>query len=313
MRKFTILVISLFSLVILFTDCKKKEQVVIPDNEAPYNGDVSKVKVENFVNRLFIDLLGREPLDAEMDGEVAAIKSAGYSRASREALITKLMTDQTYRDGDSSYYHAYYNRFFDLTKVRILDVYSDEGEYLAKQAGILENYAYIDSLNNDLHGWAVKMEKANKLRRAIKARYEYRNGVITIQEVYRRLLDNDVFEGSAWDNMYNVANYARNGFNALFFRNATQEEILKTQLMAQNGQPEYLLGMYGQSLADFYNIVTQCEEFNEGLIRYYFKSYLGRDPNTGEMYDFMTRYGGSAINVQQLQKEILSYKEYANF
>ena len=157
MRKFTILGISLFSLVILFTDCKKKEQVIIPDNEAPYNGDVSRVKVENFVNRLFIDLLGREPLDAEMDGEVAAIKSAGYSRASREALITKLMTDQTYRAGDSSYYHAYYNRFFELTKVRILDVYSDEGEYLAKQAGILANAAYIDSLNNDLHGWAVKI------------------------------------------------------------------------------------------------------------------------------------------------------------
>ncbi|HOY29297.1 MAG TPA: hypothetical protein PLR96_10010, partial [Flavobacteriales bacterium] len=40
--------------------CKKEELVVRPDNEAPDYDGVASVVVRNYVNRLFIDLLGRE-------------------------------------------------------------------------------------------------------------------------------------------------------------------------------------------------------------------------------------------------------------
>ena len=51
---------------LLIAGCKKDEAQIFTDNDAPYYDKVPSVKVRNYVNRLFIDLLGREPLDAKM-------------------------------------------------------------------------------------------------------------------------------------------------------------------------------------------------------------------------------------------------------
>ncbi len=48
-----------------FLSCKKDIEI-IADNDAPYYGELPTLLLENYVNRLYIDLIGREPLDAEM-------------------------------------------------------------------------------------------------------------------------------------------------------------------------------------------------------------------------------------------------------
>ena len=51
---------------LLIAGCTKDEAQIFTDNDAPYYDKVPSVKVRNYVNRLFIDLLGREPLDAKI-------------------------------------------------------------------------------------------------------------------------------------------------------------------------------------------------------------------------------------------------------
>ena len=52
--------------VLFFASACKKEDNIIPNNNVPYYGEIPTLLLENYVNRCYIDLLGREPLDDEM-------------------------------------------------------------------------------------------------------------------------------------------------------------------------------------------------------------------------------------------------------
>ena len=114
-----------FLLITIVYSCKKDGEI-IPDNNAPYYDGIPTVVVENYINRLFIDLIGREPLDAEMSTELAILKAAELSKSARVNLVNKLQTDATYLSGDSSYKYAYYMRFYELSKARLLEGAADD-------------------------------------------------------------------------------------------------------------------------------------------------------------------------------------------
>jgi len=86
----------------------KKDEVFIPDNEPIGGSYISTLQLENYVNRVFIDLIGREPLDAEMEVEVSLLKEKEISLEARRTLIEKLQQDETEVPGDSTYKRAYY-------------------------------------------------------------------------------------------------------------------------------------------------------------------------------------------------------------
>ena len=75
-------------LVLLALASCRKEEVVFEDNTAPAYTGVPTVQVNNYVNRLFIDLIGREPLDAEMALEVDSLEAGGLSMATRTRRVT---------------------------------------------------------------------------------------------------------------------------------------------------------------------------------------------------------------------------------
>ena len=99
----------------------KEETIVITDNQPPVVNNIPAIKIENYVNRLFIDLLGREPLDTEMASEVATLRAGDLSTSVRENLIVKLQTNTDFVEGDTSYQRAYHQHLYNLAKVRCLE------------------------------------------------------------------------------------------------------------------------------------------------------------------------------------------------
>src|SRR6218665_3290708 len=74
----------LLSVVALFVvGCKKPEQEVFTDNNIPVYTGTPTLLVENYVNRLYIDLIGREPNDAEMAADVQVLENASLSQQAR--------------------------------------------------------------------------------------------------------------------------------------------------------------------------------------------------------------------------------------
>ena len=141
-RKIKDLLILGFSVLVLFS-CEK--DVFIGDNDAPYYGGVPTVLVEFYVNRVFIDLIGREPFDEEMENEVAFLRSYDLSMEGRDSLIIKLQTDTTFIAGDSSYKFAYYHRMYEILKVRLIEGASNSEinfySYLAYQDYVADSLA----------------------------------------------------------------------------------------------------------------------------------------------------------------------------
>ncbi len=291
-------------LIVVASSCKKGE--LVPDNNAPYYDGVPTVKVQNYVNRLYIDLIGREPLDTEMINDVATLRAENLSMESRDLLITKLQTDTNYIAGDSSYFVAYYQRLYNLFKFRLLEGASDAE--IDVYMGLSQNDIFSDSLNGDSLGMQRAKLEVAKYQRVKAIPFELRSGVIDIRTAYARLLNNGVYD---FINM-NSFNFVRASFNDLFGRYPTQNEFDNSFAMVDANESRIVLGQPGQNKGDFINILVNATEFKEGLIRWAYKTFMARDATTAEvnalMQDFTT-----TLNFPRMQKEILKTDEYANF
>ena len=291
-------------LVAVASSCKKGE--LVPDNNAPYYDGIPTVKVQNYVNRLYIDLIGREPLDTEMIADVATLRAENLSMESRDLLITKLQTDTNYISGDSSYFVAYYQRLYNLFKFRLLEGASDAE--IDVYMGLSQNDIFSDSLNGDSLGMQRAKLEVAKYQRVKAIPFELRSGVIDIRIAYARLLNNGVYD---FINM-NSFNFVRASFNDLFGRYPTQNEFDNSFAMVDANESRLVLGQPGQNKGDFINILVNATEFKEGLIRWAYKTFMARDATTAEVNALMQDFN-TTLNFPNMQKEILKTDEYANF
>ena len=293
-------------ITIMLYSCKKDGEI-ISDNNAPYYDGVPTVVIENYINRLFIDLIGREPLDAEMTEELAILKGADLSTSAREALIEKLQMDTNYLPGDSSYKHAYYMRFYEMSKARLLEAVADHEIHSEFINRILSN-VLADSLAGDSFGLEINNQKVLLLKKVLDIPRDYRLDSIEIKDIYGRLLNNAVYDEI---NM-NTFNFLRASFNDLFFRYPTQSEFDNGYSMIEYDQSEILFGVSGQNKGDFISILVNSKEFYEGMVKWLYQTLLAREPSTTEVVGHMQTFYVDH-DVQKLQRNIMATDEYANF
>lgn len=295
----------------LVTACQK-DPALVPDNEPPNPDNVPTVLIENYVNRMFIDLIGREPLDAEMDSMVEFLKENDLSMTAREAVIERLQSDTTWVEGDTSYRHAYYQRFYDMSKARIIEGESDAE--IHEEIDLLERAFLVDSLNGDtvpagnfITSAEAKLE-IEKLENVLFIKRQYRGDSIEVDEICRRLCNNSVYDEI---NM-NTFNFIRATFDNLFYRFPTSAEFGAAWEMCEKNHSANLFGMNGQTKGDFLQIVTGSREFYEGMIQWAYLNLLARFPTSAEtgalMDDFYSNH-----DFQNVQKKIMVTNEYANF
>ena len=304
-----ILALAAIGMVMIFSHCRKTEEVpgdLIPNNRAPYYDRIPTVLVNNYVNRLFIDLIGREPLDVEMEEEVSKLKAANLSFEARDSLIRKLQFDTTFREGDSSYKAAYYNRLYELFKVKMLEGASDYD--ILRERGLIYGTLIHDSLAGDYYSLAISWDKINKLDNVLEIDEDLREDSIEISHAFARLLDNAVYDRI---NM-NTFNFLRASFNDLFGRYPTQSEFDAGFEAVEYNQAAVIFGRYATNKGEFIDILVNSKEFYEGMIRWTYTGLLAREPNTFEVNDAMFTFYYDH-DLPALQRTILVTDEYANF
>lgn len=291
-------------LVLLLSACKKEEVVVRPDNQAPDYDAVPTVVVQNYVNRLFIDLLGREPVDVEMNAEVAALESANLSSDARIALVNKLMTNTAFVEGDSSYQHAYAQRTYESFKARFLEGVSDD--VIDGFIGNAAQAALEDSLSGDAQGASASNSALQRLLRLKNSRTHYREGLITAVEMAKRMMFNDVYDEI---NM-NSFNFINASFDNLLFRYPTDAEFNASYAMVDASSAAILFGLSAQNKGGYLDILVNSAEGHEGLVRMFYRSFLGREPSTYEAYQLTTSFA-TDNDLRRMQRTILVGDEYA--
>lgn len=309
MRKF--LVIIALSAVIV--SCKKTETVTFTNNNIPGYDGVPTLLIENYVNRLFIDLIGREPTNQEMSTEVASLEAGGLSSTSRSALVDKLMTSTAPIDGDTSYAHAYAQKFYDDNKARFLDG-------IAENQVFEEYYLYYgisvqDSLAGNMLSYEINRDYSNRAKDVILSKEQFRLGQITCAEMCSRMCYNTMY-----DNLHMGSfNYVNATFDDLFYRYPTDVEMDEAydavEGVPSDGEGDiagYLFGELFSTKKEYLDVLIDSEEYAEGMIRWCYLSLLSREPSTAEVYSKLSVLI-NGMNIKAVQKSILITDEYAGF
>ena len=284
----------------------KKDPVYFGDNDPPYYEGIADVLIENYVNRIFIDLIGREPLDGEMTSEVNALKVANLSMESREVLITKLQTDESFIAGDGSYKQAYYQRVYDLSKARFMEAASDAeiNTYL----GIIQNRVNVDSAAGLLDEAEFGRAEVAKLQAVLNSNDDYRNGLIEIKDMCGYMINNDVYD----DINMNTFNFINASFDNMFFRFPTEVEFFAGFNMVEHNTPGSIFGLSGQNKDEYIAILNTSREFYQGMIIWVYQQALAREPSAEEVALLMEDFFESH-DLQAVQVDVLKTDEYAQF
>ena len=284
----------------------KREDNIIPNNNAPYYGEIPTLLLDNYVNRCYIDLLGREPLDNEMIEDVKFLRDNEVTIESRDQLLYKLQFDTTFIEGDSSYNQAYFHRFYELVKVRLIE--GAANSYInSENANWLFEYEK-DSIAGNMINAYKRLLEYNKLNDILKSEKQYRNGLISVSEYHRRMVYNSIYD----DINMNTFNYINAIFDNLLFRYPTSYEFNECKLMIDDNSTQILMGASGNCKYDVTTIICNSDEFYEGLVNWSFITFLGREANVQERDELMNNLI-TFNDYQRIQRIILSSDEYAHF
>ena len=291
--------------MVTIVGCKKDPELV-PDNNAPYYSEVSDLLIENYINRVYIDQIGREPFDTEMASEVQTLKAADLSFEAREAMILKLQTSTDFVPGDGSYKQAYYNRLYEQGKARFMEAASNAE--INEVMGPIASGILNDSLNGNWEGVYIRYEQVNKLQAVLNSEEKYMNGELEIKDVCAAMINNALYD----EIHMNTFNFVNASFDNLFFRFPTEQEFFAGFNMIEYNQPANVLGQAGQNKDEYVDILVNSREFYEGLIVWSYQVLLARVPSTTETNTLMIDLY-AYHDLQKLQRAIMITDEYAHF
>ena len=179
---------------------------------------------------------------------------------------------------------------------------------IGEQMGPLSFSIYVDSLNENYVGMTNGKQELKKYQDLLDAEWQFRDSLITIKEVYRRMMFNGIYDII---NM-NTFNFINASFDNLFFRFPTDYEFYTGYNMIETNTSGILLGQPGQNKSDYLNILVSSDEFYEGLIIFEYRNLLARFPETDETSRLIEDLVLTE-NLPLVQQEIMITDEYAHF
>lgn len=290
----------------LLSSCTKTENKVFPDNEPKGPHRIPTIKIESYVNRLFIDIVGRSALEVELANETDTLKQSMLSEEARRHLVTKLQLDTLPREGDSSYWVAYHQRLYDIMKSRMCEGAPDSE--FTRYVGNARFALKVARLEGDSIRVFSALETIERNLNVVNGKFEMRDGEITINQLFARLMNNNVYDNI---NM-NTFNFVNASFDDLFLRFPTQTEFTTAFDIIEKNRTGSLLGGFAGTKAEYCELLSESEEFYEGLIRWAYQTMLGRDASTQEVVNHFVKLIDHK-DFKKLQEDILITDEYADF
>jgi len=281
---------NLYALLIViscfFIACEKEE--VISGNEAPPDQTVENVTISNYVNRVYVSVLGREATASEKDAGFNLLRQNNISVSSRSQFLDQVFSESEYKP------HLY-----DFARVELLNNL-DTAEitywiYLFNL--LLTDTAYAQVYDVIEH----EIERLDTLQRVPS---DLSNNIIDIEYLHRRCVNNYFYDQI---NM-GSENFVVSCFQHFLNRYPTAEELSEGKKMV-DGLPAILFLQSGQSKDDFINIFFTSLDYYEGLAINLYQRFLLRNPSSIEMGSASQAFDDTHDYVQ-MQKNILSTNEY---
>ena len=274
--------------IVLFSACKKYETDTISGNVPPPDGPINNVTVENYVNKVYISVLGRKPDSVELNSGMSVLTKNNLSAANRTQFLDSVFNHPEYYD------HLYNTALSDL--LNSLDT-NNIPQYLAIFQPLLLDSAYIQSWNQ-LRFEITRLDSMRVIPTELKS------GAINAIEMQKRCINNYFYDQI---NM-GAANFVISSFLHFLNRAPTTNELTQGENIV-NGTPGTLFLQVGQSKQDYLAIFFSSLNYFEGEAVLLYNKYLFRNPTSVEMTNAATKFQ-SILDYIQLQKDILSTNEY---
>lgn len=275
------------------------EDLRFDDNPIPHYDGVPTVKVDAYLTRVYIDLIGREPLPEELVAERAALQAGDLALEARTELVDRLM------GGDDTHLDAYDRKLKDDLSGRFLDGASEES-----MIAEMEFQRFL-ALQDSLAGGVIYpyfLDLADRLERTVTAVAEFRDGAIAWPEVNRRYCDNVVYD----DLNMNSFNFVNATFDDLFGRYPTEAEFEQAYAAVEFSAPSLLFGTLIEDKDSFRALLVEDQEFRENAIRWWGERLLVR-PITGAETAAWLDIVGPDVDIRLLQRLLITSDEYADF
>ena len=284
MRKLIIIPVLIF----LLGSCKKDKIEDISGNTPPPDFTVETVVKENYVNKLYISVLGRQATDIEYSEGLKLVNESDLSETGRLELISSIMDKEDY-----------FHNEYETIREDLLDGV-DTSEVTKYKKILIDSKERTD--DQDLINSYDSLIKNLDLILEIIPGLE--NNAFNFVEVQRRCVDNYLYDNL---NM-GSENFVVSMYQNFLFRYPTSQEIISAVDMV-DGNQNVVNFEIGRSKRDFLKIFFSSDEYLEGQVRTAFIRFLFREPNVEELFHMKVLYKAD-LEFKSLQKRILILDEY---
>lgn len=284
------LLLAIYICFIFLSACSKKHDEV-NGNQAPPDQTVDSIVIQNYLNRIYITLLGRKATSSEYQIGIKILNVNNFSESSRKNFIDQVFTKPDYTDNLYTIARNEFLNGLDTSEVSNgIGIYQSE---LNKPA----NAAYKDDIQKQI----------NLLYNLRNVTDDLHRGKIDVIEMYKRIVFNNFYD----DINMGSANFVISLFQNFLFRYPSNEEENAGVNMVDN-KASVAFNKNGSNKATYLDIFFDSPDYYEGQVRYYYKKYLFREPTSSEASVKTLSYAKDH-NYRNLQKNILSTNEYAGF
>ena len=159
---------------LLFLSCNKTEEKIIGDNNPPADNTIPSSLRINFINKIYISLLGREPETSEFNYADLSLRNSNFSIASRKAIVQEILNQDAFLD-----------REFEIYRNDLLS-----GVDTAEVSDLIATFDFLLTSSTYESQWPlIEIEKA-RLISFRNVSTELKDGNITLVEMQRRCVDN---------------------------------------------------------------------------------------------------------------------------
>lgn len=275
-------------LLILIICACGKDPIIIDGNTPPPDSTVETAIVDNYINKLYISMLGREPSTTEFNN-AKLILGEEVTTESRSEFIDIVHNNE-----------GYYDNLFDIYR----SDYLNGGDTVELREQYIEVYA--DLIENETNPLVLEVyqEDYQELVDLYNLGKDLKNGSINTTEAHIRCVNNLAYD----DLNMGTENYVVSLFQNFTHRYPTDEELENASMMVDDEQSS-CFGENGDSKADFNTIFFNHYGYYEGVVIDAYRKLLFRDPTSAEA-TYLTVSFMSDYDYKELQKHLLSSDEF---
>ena len=275
-------------LVLIISSCTKIEDIIVGDNTLPPDYTIENTTIENYINKLYISTIGREPTEAEFTTDFNLLRNANLFQKSREIVIDGILNKSEYSFNLFTLESA--NILNSVDTAMINERISSYQQFLL----VTTNFLYSIYVANEL-------ERMLTFQNSLTAFYL---GTTTITELYRAMANNIFFDEI---NM-GTENFVVAMFQHFLLRYPTDSELESAKDMVDDKNAT-LFFETGNGKNDFLDIFFTSNEYFTGQTNILFNRYLFRNPSSEESVNYSLDYINTG-DYKSLQKRILSSDEF---